>query len=134
MLFGKKKENRPQGRIDSLIGAGTRVDGGICFSGGLRVDGEVFGSVEAAEGAVSSTLVVSEHARIEGAVKVAHLVINGNVVGAVTAMESLEMQSKSRIVGDVDYTVIEMHQGAVIEGRLVFKGPKKEELKLAASN
>jgi cytoskeletal protein CcmA (bactofilin family) len=133
-MFAKKNESKPQGRIDSLIGAGTRVEGGIRFSGGLRIDGEVFGHVEAADGASSSTLVVSEHARIEGAVNVAHLVINGNVVGPVTATESLEMQPKSRIVGDVDYAMIEMHQGAVIEGRLVHRGAKTAELKLAASN
>lgn len=112
----KKSENKPSGRIDSLIGAGTRVEGSIRFAGGLRIDGEVVGSVEAAEGASSSTLVISEHARVEGAICVAHLVTNGMVVGPVTVSESLEMQSKARIVGDVDYAMIEMHQGAVIEG------------------
>lgn len=133
-MFGKKSDSKPQGRIDSLIGAGTRVEGSIRFAGGLRIDGEVVGSVEAADGASSSTLVLSEHARIEGAVSVAHLVTNGNVVGPVTVSESLEMQSKARIVGDVDYAVIEMHQGAVIEGRLVHRAGKMVELKLAASN
>lgn len=133
-MFGKKNDGKPQGRIDSLIGAGTRVEGGICFSGGLRVDGEVVGSVEAAEGASSSTLVVSEHARIEGAVSVAHLVINGTVVGPVGVTGTLEMQSKAKIVGDVSYAIIEMHQGAVIEGRLLHREEKGVELKLAASN
>lgn len=132
-MFGKKNDSKPQGRIDSLIGAGTRVEGGIRFSGGLRIDGEVSGSVEAIEGA-SSTLVLSEHARVEGGISVAHLVSNGAVVGSVSVSESLEMQSKARIVGDVDYALIEMHQGAVIEGRLVHRGAKSVELKLAASN
>jgi cytoskeletal protein CcmA (bactofilin family) len=133
-MFGKKSESKPQGQIDSLIGAGTQVEGSIKCTGGLRIDGVVVGSVEAAEGASSSTLVLSEHARIEGAVCVAHLVINGTVVGPVTVSESLEMQSKARIVGEVDYALIEMHQGAVIEGRLVHRGAKSVELKLAASN
>ena len=133
-MFGKKSENKPSGRIDSLIGAGTRVEGSIRFAGGLRIDGEVVGSVEAAEGASSSTLVISEHARVEGAICVAHLVTNGMVVGPVTVSESLEMQSKARIVGDVDYAMIEMHQGAVIEGHLVHRGGKSVELKLATSN
>lgn len=133
-MFGKKSENKPQGQIDSLIGAGTRVEGSIKFTGGLRIDGEVVGSVEAVEGASSSTLVLSEHARVEGAVCVAHLVINGTIVGPVTVGESLEMQPKARIVGEVDYALIEMHQGAVIEGRLVHRGTKSVELKLAASN
>jgi len=133
-MFGKKADNKPQGRIDSLIGVGTQIEGNIRFTGGLRIDGEVKGNVEAAEGASASTLVLSEQARIEGAVAVAHLVSNGTVVGAVTVSESLELQSRARIVGDVDYAIIEMHQGAVIEGRLVYRGAKSAELKLAASN
>lgn len=132
-MFGKKIESKRQGQIDSLIGAGTRIDGNICFSGGLRVDGEIKGNIDAADGASSATLVLSEQARIEGSVSVAHLILNGTIVGAVTVTDSLEMQSKARIVGDVDYALIEMHQGAVIEGRLVHRG-KSVELKLAASN
>jgi cytoskeletal protein CcmA (bactofilin family) len=132
-MFGKKGDKTPSGRIDSLIGAGTRVDGAVYFTGGLRVDGEVKGSIQAAEGASSSILVLSEHARVEGAVRVAHLVTNGSVVGPVVATESLEMQAKARIVGDVEYAAIEMHQGAVIEGRLVTVVGKSEELKLVTS-
>lgn len=133
-MFGKKGDSVPQGRIDSLIGAGTRVEGSIRFTGGLRIDGEVVGSVEAAEGASSSTLVLSEHARIEGAVHVAHLVTNGTVVGPVNVGESLEIQSKARIAGDVEYAVIEMHQGAVVEGHMVHRDGKSGELKLAVAN
>ena len=69
-MFGKKSEGKPLGRIDSLIGAGTRIEGSLFFTGGLRIDGEVKGSVQAVEGASASTLVLSEQARIEGAVSV----------------------------------------------------------------
>ena len=133
-MFGKKDESKVQRRIDSLIGAGTRIEGKIRFSGGLRIDREVKGNVEASEGASSSTLVLSEQAQVEGIVSVAHMVSNGSVVGQVTVTEFLEMQSRAKIVGDVDYALIEMHQGAVIEGRLVHRGGKFVELKLAASN
>ena len=134
-MFGKKNfESKPQGRIDSLIGVGTKIEGNIRFTGGLRIDGEVQGSVEAVDGASSSTWVLSEQARIEGTVTVAHLVSNGTVAGNVCVTETLELQPKARIVGDVEYAVIEIHQGAVIEGRLVHQGSKSPELKLAASN
>jgi len=133
-MFGKKSEGAPPGRIDSLIGAGTRVEGSIRFAGGLRIDGEVVGSVEAAEGASYSTLVLSEHARVEGAVHVAHLVTNGTVVGPVVVDESLEVQSKARILGDVEYAIIEMHQGAVVEGRMVHRNEKSGEPTLLGSD
>jgi cytoskeletal protein CcmA (bactofilin family) len=128
------KESKPQNRIDTLIGAGTTITGDIAFSGGLRIDGEIKGNVRAS-GDQSSTLVISEHARIEGEVSVAHLVINGTVAGPVVSSGFLELQAKARVTGDIQYNSIEMHLGAVVEGRMVHTGQPGTavELKLAAS-
>jgi cytoskeletal protein CcmA (bactofilin family) len=38
-MFGKGRKPEPLKRIDSLIGAGTSVEGHIHFAGGLRIDG-----------------------------------------------------------------------------------------------
>jgi cytoskeletal protein CcmA (bactofilin family) len=128
-----KKSSTPQNRIDTLIGAGTTITGDITFSGGLRIDGEVRGNVRAA-GDQASTLVISEHARIEGEVVVSHLVINGTVVGPVVSAGLLELQAKARVTGDVEYNNIEMHLGAVVQGKLVHTGQpaRAVELKLAS--
>jgi len=114
-MFGRKTPT--QKRIDSLIGAGTTVRGDVVFEGGLRVDGTVLGNVTAADGKLG-TLVVSEHARIDGRVDVAHVVCNGTVNGPVNARDALELQPKARIVGDVLYRTLEMHVGALVQGRL----------------
>lgn len=130
-----KKAPKPQNRIDSLIGAGTTIEGDITFTGGLRIDGQIKGSVRAV-GDESSTLVVSEHARIEGEVSVTHVVINGTVIGPVRSGAFLELQPRARVTGDVEYNTIEMHLGAVVQGRLVHQGSpaKAVELKLASSH
>lgn len=133
-MFGKA--NKPNNRIDSLIGAGTMIEGNISFTGGLRIDGEVKGNVRAAEGQ-PGTLVVSEHARIDGEVSVSHLVINGTVNGPVYSSEFLELQPRARVTGDVEYNTVEMHLGAVVQGRLVHQGGagiKAVELKLASGH
>jgi cytoskeletal protein CcmA (bactofilin family) len=128
-----KKPSKPQSRIDTLIGAGTKIEGDISFSGGLRVDGEIRGDVRCTDGQ-HGTLVLSEHARIEGAVRASHLIINGTVVGPVTSSEFLELQPRARVTGDVEYNSVEIHLGAIIEGRLVHEGATRAvELKLAAS-
>ena len=62
--------------------------------------------------------MVSEQARVDGRIEVTHVVINGTVNGPVVAKDYLELQPKARIVGDVCYRTVEMHIGAVIEGRL----------------
>ncbi|MEP7064122.1 MAG: polymer-forming cytoskeletal protein [Betaproteobacteria bacterium] len=116
-MFTGKKQAAPQKRLDSLIGAGTIVRGDLLFTGGLRVDGCVEGNVSTADGQ-AGTLVISEHARINGEVHVSHVVINGTVTGPVHATEYLELQPKARVVGDVAYRKLEMHMGAVIDGRL----------------
>jgi cytoskeletal protein CcmA (bactofilin family) len=131
----RKQPNKPQNRIDSLIGTGTRIEGNISFAGGLRVDGEISGNVTAVADQ-PSTLVVSEKACIEGEIRVSHLVVNGAIVGPVYTTEFLELQSRSRVVGDVHYNTLEMHLGAIVEGRLVHRSSeaKPVELKIAASN
>jgi len=116
-MFDRKKPPQPK-RIDSLIGAGTVVDGDVTFSGGLRVDGAVHGKVATVD-SQPATLVLSEQARIEGEVLVSHVVINGVVNGPVTANDYLELQAKARVNGDVVYRTLEMHVGAIVQGKLM---------------
>ncbi len=132
MVFSRKHP-KPQTRIDCLIGAGTKVVGDITFSGGLHVDGEVLVNVRTLDDQ-PGTLVISEQARIEGEVHVPHVVINGAVVGPVFSSSFLELQPKARVSGDASYNAIEIHLGAVIQGRLNHQdgAAKAVELKLAA--
>jgi cytoskeletal protein CcmA (bactofilin family) len=125
-MFGSKGNNKPQSRIDCLIGAGTTIAGDITFTGGLRVDGHVRGSVVATDGK-SGTLVLSEQAQIEGEIRVSHVVINGTVVGPVHAAEYIELQSKANVTGDVYYKSLEIQLGAVLQGRLVFQSDSKSD-------
>ena len=114
----ERKKSPPLKRIDSLIGAGTIVEGDVTFSGGLRVDGAVRGKVTTAD-SQPATLVLSEQARIDGEVRVSHVVINGAVNGPVTANEHLELQAKARVNGDVVYRTLEMQVGAIVQGKLM---------------
>lgn len=129
MAFGKKK----QPPIRSLIGEGTIVQGELRFSEGLRIDDEVLGDVIAI--GEHTMLVISENARVQGKVKAGHVIINGTVVGPLESDELLEIQPKARIVGDVRYEALEMHQGATVDGELrPLKGVEKPALKLLAAN
>jgi len=113
-----RKQNKPQGRIDTLIGSSTRIEGNVLFSGGLRIDGAVRGNVCALPDQ-PGTIVLSEHARVDGEVQAAHIVVNGTINGPVHAGETLELQPSARVRGDVRYKSLEIHHGAVVEGKLV---------------
>lgn len=127
-MFGKKK----QPPIRTLIGEGTVIRGELRFSEGLRIDGEVQGDVTAF-GDARSILVISEKARVLGKVRAGHVIINGHVTGPVVSDELLELQPLARIHGDVKYQVLEMHQGATIDGELhPLNAEEKPALILAA--
>ena len=115
----RKNQQKPSSRIETLIGAETSLKGDIHFSGGLRIDGTVHGDVREIAGK-ACTLVLSEHGHIEGAIESSHVVINGTVVGPVKASNYVELQNKSRVTGDVYYKILEIHTGAVVEGKLVY--------------
>lgn len=134
-MWQRRKQRISQKRIDSLIGVGTVVTGDVVFAGGLRVDGHIRGNIVATDGE-TGTLVVSEQARIDGEIHVTHAVINGTVNGPIATSEHLELQSKARVAGDVSYRSVEMHIGAVIQGRLQHAEPSTAdvvELKRAGS-
>lgn len=129
-MFGKKK----QPPIRTLIGEGTVINGELRFTDGLRIDGEVVGDVIAdTEG--YSILVISEKARVSGKVVAGHVIVNGTVVGPIQSNDLLELQPRARITGDVRYEVLEMHQGATIDGELrPLNVEERPSLKLAAAN
>lgn len=130
-MFSSRKKQPP---IRTLIGEGTVIQGELRFSDGLRIDGEVHGDVIAA-GNAGNILVISEKARVIGKVRAAQVIVNGYVCGPVQCDELLELQPKARIDGDVSYEILEMHQGASIQGELhPLKAEEKPPLKLAASN
>ena len=120
-----KRANKIDSRIDTLVGADTRIEGDMSFSGGLRVDGTIRGNVTEQAG-TPSTIILSEHGRIEGAVTAAKIVLNGAVVGPVKAAQFIELQTKARITGDLHYKSLEMHTGAVIDGKLVHLNRSEE--------
>jgi cytoskeletal protein CcmA (bactofilin family) len=130
-MFGKKAPPP----IKSLIAQGSRIEGNLMFTDGLRVDGEIAGNVTANTD-TNSMLVISEQAQVVGEVSADHVIINGSVKGPVHARELLELQPKARIEGDVHYRALEMHQGAVISGTLKPLDPvagEKPLLKLATN-
>jgi cytoskeletal protein CcmA (bactofilin family) len=135
-MLGKKEP----AAMKTLIAHGTRIDGDMRFDEGLRVDGAVYGMIQA-NGEARSLLVISEGAVVEGGVKADHVIINGKVTGPVEARELLELQPKADIQGDVQYVTLEMHQGASILGQLrpmgagaAAAGDEKPLIRLAAKS
>ena len=115
-MLGKK--SRSQAPIGTLVGADTRIQGDIEFMGGCHVDGYVKGNVKATKD-TRAVLSISERGCIEGSVMVPHVVLNGTVKGDVRAMERVELGPKARVIGNLQYKLIEMSIGAEVNGKLI---------------
>ena len=119
-MFGNSKKKFRAEKVDTLIGPNTQIKGDIYFKGGLHVDGVVKGNVMA-ENNSNAVLTLSERGRIEGEVRVPHIILNGNIIGDVYASERIELAVQARVNGNVYYNLLEMVMGAEVNGSLVHR-------------
>ena len=71
-----------------------------------------------------SVLSVCERGCVEGAVSVPHILLNGTVKGDVRALERVELGPKARVIGNVQYKLIEMAIGAEVNGKLIHESER----------
>jgi len=97
--------------MDSILGSGSLCNGTIRVDGGLRIDGTVDGEV-----VVSGTLTIGREGVIIGNVSVNEAVVGGKIKGTVRAEEQLELQSGSRLEGDIFTRSLIIEDGVYFEG------------------
>lgn len=115
-----KQKQTKNAKVDTLIGAKTRIDGNIEFTGGLHLDGFIGGNVKG-DSSAGTFLSVSEHGCIEGSVFAPTVILNGIVKGDIEAANRVELGAKARVLGNVQYTIIETAVGAQINGKLIHR-------------
>tara|TARA_R110002049_G_scaffold35531_2_gene114628 strand:+ start:2194 stop:2631 length:438 start_codon:yes stop_codon:yes gene_type:complete len=117
-MFKKDKPNTKSSRIDTLIGRDTEINGDISFTGGLRIDGTVNGTIYT-QNDDSAVLTLSEQGQIKGEIKVPNLIINGSITGDVYSTSHVELAPKAKIKGNVYYRLLEISMGAEVNGQLI---------------
>tara|TARA_B100000795_G_scaffold161016_1_gene121038 strand:+ start:1890 stop:2330 length:441 start_codon:yes stop_codon:yes gene_type:complete len=114
MIFKKKKK---LGAIDTLIDKDNVIRGNYLYSGGLRLDGKIYGDLTVVEDS-GGTLIMGEYSRIRGSVNVETAIIAGEIIGDVKCYDYLELQPSSIIKGNIEYNSLEIHAGAKVDGVL----------------
>ena len=117
MVFKKK---RKFGAITTLIDRDITIKGDTTYSGGLRLDGKIIGDLTVL-GDAGGTLIMGEESRITGNVMTETGIINGRVRGNIKRLAYLELNANSVITGDIEYSTIEIHAGARVNGILLSK-------------
>ncbi|MEX2528166.1 MAG: polymer-forming cytoskeletal protein [Gemmatimonadota bacterium] len=103
----------PEGII-SIIGPGMVVVGDCETDGTLRVEGTVRGSITAGK-----AVVVGKEGVVDGDVLTEDAVVAGHVTGTLVAGSRLELQSTSRIDGDVRARRMRLEEGALLNGTVL---------------
>lgn len=117
-MFGKNAP--PTNHFDTLISGKAEIVGDIHFSGGLHIDGRVFGNI-IADDESKAVLRVSDKGVVEGEVSAPHVIVNGTIIGDVHSSEHLELAAKAAVKGNIFYNTVEMVMGAQVDGRLAHR-------------
>jgi cytoskeletal protein CcmA (bactofilin family) len=100
------------GEITTLLGRGATFEGKLTFEGTVRIDGRFKGEVFS-----DDTLVIGEGAQVEAAIDVGEVIVQGTVVGNITAKRSIEIHAPGRVKGDLHTPVLQIDKGVIFEGR-----------------
>ena len=95
----------------TLLGKGAEFKGVVIFDGTVRVDGRVEGEIY-----TTGTLIVGEHAVIEGIVSAGVLMNSGKINGTITAIEKIQILKPGVLVGDIRTPVIAIEEGSHFHG------------------
>lgn len=100
------------GEITTLLGRGATFEGKLTFEGTVRIDGRFKGEVFS-----DDVLVIGEGAQVEATIDVGEVIIQGIVVGNVTAKRSIEIHAPGRVKGDLHTPSLQIDKGVMFEGR-----------------
>ena len=125
MSVAKRLHNMGKKKDMTLIAKDAELVGDITFSSQLVVNGLLRGSVTAEE--TGAAMTVSPDGRVVGDIRAPTVLIHGRVDGTVYSLEHLEIADGAIIQGDLHYSVLQMHMGASVQGRLIHSVPDEVE-------
>ena len=119
-MFSKKHP-----KLEVVIGTESVFRGELTAKGTIRIDGVFEGNVSA------DCVIIGESGGVTGDLVVSSLIVGGMVKGNVRASDSVEIQTKGEVNGDI-YTVrLCIAEGAVFEGRSSMQNNREIEYRPA---
>ncbi len=112
MAIVQKKMNGDSLEDVSIISKGVNIEGKLSSDGNVRIDGIIKGNVS-----VRGNLTLGETAEISGDVKAENITHCGKIIGTVTAIEKIVLESKSVLKGDLIAKVLVVEPGALFDGK-----------------
>ena len=125
MVFsGREKKAKAQPRppakaaveLETIVGANTSIRGDVRSSGGVRVDGDLEGTID-----IAGNLIVGEAARVVATISAHNVQIQGTVQGDVTARR-LEVLDTGKLWGNIAVDSFVLDDGGFFRGQSAMQG------------
>lgn len=114
MLGNKRDEIKAEeakGKVETILGAGTRIEGDIYTRGSIRVEGKIKGNIKA-----DGDLFIGEDGKVETEIEARNVVIAGSVNGNILAHQRVELLPTAKVVGDIVTDILKIEEGARFTG------------------
>lgn len=118
----KLMDSLERGEVNAFLGGETSFDGKLSYTGAVRLDGRFKGEIHSED-----LLIVGETAKIEADIHVGAALVQGEVVGNISAKEKVELHHPGRVTGDITTPALVIDDGAIFDGNCKMKERKKEE-------
>ncbi len=108
---------------ESVIGAGTEVEGHLRSEHSIRILGAVQGELSS-----KRRVVIEQGARVSATVRAEQIVIRGELSGEVVCRGRVEIAPNGRVTGEVSAGSLVMQEGGFFEGtlKMLNKGDQTE--------
>jgi cytoskeletal protein CcmA (bactofilin family) len=117
-----KSEKRKDGAEIVVLDEGTSFNGFLRFKETLRIKGKFKGTIEA-----TGALIVDKGALVDADhISVSSLTVYGTVIGAVRAVDKIDMMSGAEVRGDVIAARLRIADGVLFEGQCSMTRVEKE--------
>ncbi len=103
----------PAAAPETIIGAGVRIIGDIQGSSKMELQGTVEGNVK-----LDGLLVIAEGGKVIGDVSATSVFVYGEVKGNIRAKEKVQLNSNSKLIGNLEADRISIQEGALFQGRV----------------
>jgi cytoskeletal protein CcmA (bactofilin family) len=114
-MWSKKDKSNPYTMTGeesfTFLGKGAQFKGIISFEGTIRIDGKLEGEIH-----TKGTLVVGEHAVIEGDVSADVVISGGRVTGNIVASERVQLLSTGIVLGTIKTPLLSIEEGVRFSG------------------
>ena len=115
-MFSSKKHTR----LEVVIGSESVLRGELTSKGTVRIDGGFEGNISA------DCTIIGESGRVIGDITGKELIIGGRVTGNIRVTDSVEIQPKGEVYGDIYTSRLTMAEGGVFEGRSCMQKNNRE--------